>query len=105
MNQRATLCTALLLCWLFIILPRVQGSPLKRNIRCRCIKSHDVIPNVKSLQKLEVIPESSSCPHTEIIATVKRTQEQRCLNPNSKQIQDLLKLINKKRSKETSNGK
>ncbi|XP_036619475.1 C-X-C motif chemokine 10-like [Trichosurus vulpecula] len=105
MNLSATLRTALLLCWLLVILPRVQGSPLSRNVRCRCIKYHGTIPNVKSLQKLEVIPESSSCPHTEIIATMKKGQEQRCLNPNSKQIQDLLKLINKKRSKETSNQK
>ncbi|XP_068948083.1 C-X-C motif chemokine 10-like [Petaurus breviceps papuanus] len=104
MNQSATLRTALL-CGLLIILPRAQGSPLSRNIRCRCIEYHDVIPNVKSLQKLEIIPESSSCPHMEIIATMKRTREQRCLNPNSKKIQDLLQLINKKRSKETSKQK
>ncbi|XP_074130020.1 C-X-C motif chemokine 10-like [Sminthopsis crassicaudata] len=105
MNQNATLCTTLLFCWLLLIPPTIQGSPLSTIIHCRCIKSQGAIPNVKSLQKLEVIPASSSCPHTEIIATLKRTQEQRCLNPNSKQIKDLIKLINKKRSKEASNQK
>ncbi|XP_043828503.1 C-X-C motif chemokine 10 [Dromiciops gliroides] len=105
MNQSAVLRTILLLCWLLILLPRIQGTPLSRNIRCRCIKFHDGAFHVKSLQKLEVIPQSSSCPHTEIIATMKRTQEQRCLNPDSKKMQDLLKLINKNRSKRTSNQK
>ncbi|XP_003772923.2 C-X-C motif chemokine 10 [Sarcophilus harrisii] len=105
MNQNAALCITLLFCWLLLIPPTTQGSPLSRNIRCRCIKSHGVVPNVKSLQKLEVIPASSSCPHIEIIATMKRTQEQRCLNPDSKKINDLIKLINKKRSKEVSNHK
>ncbi|XP_056659270.1 C-X-C motif chemokine 10-like [Monodelphis domestica] len=102
MKQSTILRTIFLLCWILIILPRVQGSPLLRNIRCRCIKSYDAVPNVKVLQKLEVIPQSSSCSHTEIIATIKRTQEQRCLNPDSKQIQNLIKLINNKRSTETS---
>ncbi|XP_044537103.1 C-X-C motif chemokine 10 [Gracilinanus agilis] len=102
MKQSTVLRTTFLLCWILIILPRVQGSPLSRNIRCRCIKSHDAVPHVKFLEKLEVIPQSSSCPRTEIIATIKRTREQRCLNPDSKQIQNLIKLINKKRSTETS---
>ncbi|XP_051823568.1 C-X-C motif chemokine 10-like [Antechinus flavipes] len=105
MNQNAILCITLLFCWLLLIPPKTQGSPLTRNIRCRCIKSHGVIPNVKSLQKLEIIPASSSCPHTEIIATMKRTQEQRCLNPDSKKIKDLIKFINKKKSRDASNQK
>ncbi|XP_074084573.1 C-X-C motif chemokine 10-like [Macrotis lagotis] len=105
MKQSATLCTALLLCCLLIILPRIQGSPLFKNIRCQCIKFHDIIPHVKYLEKLEVIPAGSSCGRTEIIVTLKRTKEQRCLNPDSVHMKNLIKSIKVTRPKETSNQK
>uniref|UniRef100_A0A8C4VT32 Chemokine interleukin-8-like domain-containing protein n=1 Tax=Gopherus evgoodei TaxID=1825980 RepID=A0A8C4VT32_9SAUR len=50
-----------------------------------------------SLGKMEVIPKSSSCDHVEIIATLKPTGEQRCLNPNSKWVRKMVTALVKKR--------
>ncbi|KAI4572284.1 hypothetical protein MJT46_005352 [Ovis ammon polii x Ovis aries] len=75
----------------------VQGIPLSRNTRCTCIEISNGSVNPRSLEKLELIPASQSCPRVEIIATMKRNGEKRCLNPESKTIKNLLKAINKQR--------
>lgn len=43
------------------------GIPLFRTTRCVCIEISDQPVNPKSLEKLEVIPASQSCPHVEIM--------------------------------------
>ncbi|TEA09905.1 hypothetical protein DBR06_SOUSAS12110016 [Sousa chinensis] len=68
-----------------------------RTTRCTCIKISDRPVNPRSLEKLEVIPASQSCPRVEIIATMKKNGEKRCLNPESKTIKNLLKAISKER--------
>uniref|UniRef100_A0A673VGL9 C-X-C motif chemokine n=1 Tax=Suricata suricatta TaxID=37032 RepID=A0A673VGL9_SURSU len=75
------------------------GIPLSRTPRCTCIKISDRSINPRSLEKLEVIPASQSCPRVEIIATMKKNGEKRCLNPDSKTIKNLVKAISKERSK------
>ncbi|XP_057585143.1 C-X-C motif chemokine 10 [Hippopotamus amphibius kiboko] len=95
MNQSAVL----IFCLILLTLSGTQGIPLSRTTRCACIKISDRPVNPKSLEKLEVIPASQSCPRVEIIATMKKNGEKRCLNPESKTIKNLLKAINKERSK------
>ncbi|XP_040093035.1 C-X-C motif chemokine 10 [Oryx dammah] len=82
-----------------ILLTLSRGIPLSRNIRCTCIEISNGSVNPRSLEKLELIPASQSCPRVEIIATMKRNGEKRCLNPQSKTIKNLLKAINKQRTK------
>ncbi|XP_006079228.1 C-X-C motif chemokine 10 isoform X2 [Bubalus kerabau] len=82
-----------------ILLTLSQGIPLSRNTRCSCIEISNGSVNPRSLEKLEVIPASQSCPRVEIIATMKKNGEKRCLNPESKTIKNLLKAINKQRTK------
>uniref|UniRef100_A0A8C4VUQ8 Chemokine interleukin-8-like domain-containing protein n=1 Tax=Gopherus evgoodei TaxID=1825980 RepID=A0A8C4VUQ8_9SAUR len=67
--------------------------------RCSCIdKGSDFIQQKqKALGKIEVIPKSSSCDHVEIIATLKPTGEQKCLNPNSKWVRKMVTALVKKR--------
>ncbi|XP_069313670.1 C-X-C motif chemokine 10 [Eulemur rufifrons] len=95
MNQSAVL----IFCLIFLSLSGTQGMPLSRTVRCTCIKisNQPVIP--RSLEKLEIIPASQSCPHVEIIATMKKKGEKRCLNPESKAIKNLLKAVSKEKSK------
>ncbi|XP_006754616.1 PREDICTED: C-X-C motif chemokine 10 [Myotis davidii] len=95
MNQRAVL----IFCLILLTLSETQGIPLNRTTRCSCIKISNQPVNPRSLEKLEMIPASPSCPRVEIIATMKKNGEKICLNPESKIIKNILKAINKKRSK------
>ncbi|NP_001108412.1 C-X-C motif chemokine 10 [Equus przewalskii] len=95
MNQSAVL----ILCLIFLTLSGTQGIPLSRTARCTCINISDRPIPPRSLEKLEMIPASQSCQRVEIIATMKKNGEKRCLNPESKTVKNLLKAISKQRSK------
>ncbi|XP_037385727.1 C-X-C motif chemokine 10 [Talpa occidentalis] len=88
----------LILCLIFLTLNGTQGIPLSRTIRCSCIKSSDGPVPLRLLEKLEMIPASQSCPDVEIIVTMKKTGEKRCLNPRSKQVKNLLNAFRMKKS-------
>ncbi|XP_031246877.1 C-X-C motif chemokine 10 [Mastomys coucha] len=90
---------AVILCLVLLSLSRTQGIPLARTVRCTCINIDDRPVKPRALGKLEIIPASLSCPHVEIIATMKKNNEQRCLNPESEAIKSLLKVVSQKRSK------
>ncbi|XP_023563455.1 C-X-C motif chemokine 10 [Octodon degus] len=94
--------TVLIFCLIFLTLSGTQGIPLSRTIRCTCIEISTQPVNLRSFQKLEIIPASQSCPHVEIIATLKKNGEKTCLNPKSKVIANLLKAARKDRSKRSS---
>ncbi|XP_062055195.1 C-X-C motif chemokine 10 [Lepus europaeus] len=98
MNQSAIL----IFCLIFLTLSGTKGMPLSRTVRCTCIKISNKPVNPRSLEKLEIIPASQSCAHIEIIATMKKDGEKRCLNPESKAIKNLLKAVSKERSKRSS---
>ncbi|KAM9678547.1 C-X-C motif chemokine 10 [Trichechus inunguis] len=95
MDQRAIL----LFCLILLTLSGTKGIPLSRTTRCTCIEISDRPVNPRSLEKLEMIPASLSCPRAEIIATMKKNGEKRCLNPESKNVKNILKAISKERSK------
>ncbi|XP_052054155.1 C-X-C motif chemokine 10 [Apodemus sylvaticus] len=92
--------TAVIFCLMLLSLSGTQGIPLARTVRCTCITIDDRSVKPRALEKLEIIPASLSCPHVEIIATMKKTDEKRCLNPESEAIKNLLKkAVSQKRSK------
>ncbi|XP_036899209.1 C-X-C motif chemokine 10-like [Sturnira hondurensis] len=95
MNQSALL----IFCLILSTLSEVQGIPLSRTTRHTCISISAKPVNPNSLEKLEMTSVSQSCPHVEIIAKMKKNQEKRCLNPESKIIKSVLKALSKKRSK------
>ncbi|XP_019576051.1 C-X-C motif chemokine 10 [Rhinolophus sinicus] len=98
MNQSAVL----IFCLIILTLSGTQGMPLSRSTRCLCITRSDKPVNPRSLEKLEVIPRSPSCPHVEIIVTMKKGKKQKCLNPESKTTENLLKALSKERSKRST---
>ncbi|ELW70489.1 C-X-C motif chemokine 10 [Tupaia chinensis] len=87
----------LLFCLIFLALSGTQGVPLSRTVRCTCITISNKFVHPKALEKLEIIPASQSCPRVEIIATMKKNAEKRCLDPESKAIKNLLKAVSKER--------
>ncbi|KAM5271765.1 C-X-C motif chemokine 10 [Ctenodactylus gundi] len=82
-------------CLMLLALSMTQGIPHTRIVRCTCITISSQPVNPKALEKLEIIPASSSCPQVEIIATMKKSGKKRCLNPESKSIKNLLKAVSK----------
>ncbi|XP_008565516.1 PREDICTED: C-X-C motif chemokine 10 [Galeopterus variegatus] len=94
MNQSPVL----IFCIILLTLNGTKGVPLSRTIRCTCINIINQPVNLRSLEKLEIISASQSCPRVEIIATMKKNGEKRCLNPESKAIKNLLKAVSKQRS-------
>ncbi|XP_004596284.1 C-X-C motif chemokine 10 [Ochotona princeps] len=85
-------------CLILVAVSWTNGMPLSRTVRCTCIKIHNKPINPRLLEKLEIIPANQLCP-LEIIATMKKNGEKRCLNPESKAIKNLLKAARKQRSK------
>ncbi|KAL1789651.1 C-X-C motif chemokine 10 [Sigmodon hispidus] len=86
----------LVFCLILLSLSGTQGIPHSRTVRCFCNKTEDRLLRPRALEKLEIIPASLSCPRMEIIATMKKTEKKRCLNPESAAIKNLLKEISRK---------
>ncbi|XP_066240960.1 C-X-C motif chemokine 10 [Saccopteryx leptura] len=99
MNQSAVFIFCLML---LLTLSGAQGIPLSRTTRCSCITISDKPVNPRSLEKLEMIPASQSCPHVEIIVTMKKNRGKRCLNPESKLVKNILKSFSKRSSTRSS---
>ncbi|XP_025945945.1 C-X-C motif chemokine 10-like [Apteryx rowi] len=80
----------------FVLVSKIQASLAPYRGHCLCIdKGYNVVPT-RMLKKIEVFPESSSCEHLEIIATLKPSRERRCLNPEAKHVKMMMKHLLKK---------
>ncbi|XP_037386401.1 C-X-C motif chemokine 9 [Talpa occidentalis] len=81
----------LLLDIIFLILIGVQGTPIRRRGRCLCITTSNggdiYLKSIKDINQYDPTP---SCEKTEIIAIMKNGH-QTCLNPDSKDAQNLIK--------------
>uniref|UniRef100_F7EHS9 C-X-C motif chemokine n=1 Tax=Ornithorhynchus anatinus TaxID=9258 RepID=F7EHS9_ORNAN len=73
-----------------------SGSPLHGPGRCRCLENSSKFIHPNALAKLEFLPKSSSCSNNEVIATLKKSKEEICLNPDSRNVKKLLDTILKK---------
>lgn len=71
----------------FLVITEGMGVEL----HCRCIKTESK-PIGRHIEKVELIPPNSHCEETEIIATLKRTSEKVCLDPEAPWVK---KVINK----------
>ncbi|XP_038614674.1 C-X-C motif chemokine 10-like [Tachyglossus aculeatus] len=75
----------------------VRGLPLLGPGRCRCLENSTYFIHPNALAKLEFLPKSSSCGKNEVIATLKKSKEEICLNPDSRDVKKLLDTILKKK--------
>ncbi|XP_041128824.1 C-X-C motif chemokine 10-like [Polyodon spathula] len=83
----------------FVLCAAVEGTSLYGKGRCICLKNGDDFVRGRNIVKLEVIPKSPMCDRLEIIVTMKGTAEQRCLNPQSKFVQNLVSTLRTRYSK------
>ncbi|KYO25907.1 C-X-C motif chemokine 10 isoform X1 [Alligator mississippiensis] len=81
---------ALVLCSVLLLTAEIQG-------RCLCTTKGSDFVHPKSLQKLDMYPKSPSCEYIEIIATLKGSGQQKCLNPDSKLVKKMVQNLIKKR--------
>ncbi|XP_037554213.1 C-X-C motif chemokine 10-like [Nematolebias whitei] len=66
-------------------------------LHCRCIKTESR-PIGRHIEKVELIPANSHCDELEIIATMKKTGDEVCLNPEALWVQKVIeKIVSSKR--------
>ncbi|XP_029299459.1 permeability factor 2 [Cottoperca gobio] len=82
---------------LLAFLAASEGS-LGVELHCRCIQTESKRIG-RHIEKVELIPANSHCDETEIIATLKNTGQEVCLNPKAPWVQKVIKKImsNKRR--------
>uniref|UniRef100_A0A671RIM8 C-X-C motif chemokine 10-like n=2 Tax=Sinocyclocheilus anshuiensis TaxID=1608454 RepID=A0A671RIM8_9TELE len=72
-----------------LLATEVQGQKFSKG-RCFCADKGVNVVLLKNIEKVEIIPPSPSCGKQEIIVNLKST-ERKCLNPESKFTQNLIK--------------
>ncbi|XP_067413478.1 C-X-C motif chemokine 11-like [Emydura macquarii macquarii] len=63
----------------------VQGMPTSSKGRCLCTGPGVLAVHPKHITKVEIFEQSSSCEQVEVIVTLKRSGQRKCLNSTSKQ--------------------
>nr|XP_061791436.1 interleukin-8-like [Nerophis lumbriciformis] len=64
-------------------------------LHCRCIQTESR-PIGRHIEKVELIPANSHCEETEIIATIKKTGQEVCLDPEAPWVKRVIDKILKK---------
>ncbi|KAI1904678.1 hypothetical protein AGOR_G00008170 [Albula goreensis] len=80
----------LLACLLFV---HVKGMVISPRGRCQCIDRGVKFIPPKQIEKIEVFSPSTSCKDVEIIATMKISGDQMCLDPDSQFAKNLIKKL------------
>nr|ADK35757.1 interleukin-8 [Oplegnathus fasciatus]AHC69385.1 interleukin-8 [Oplegnathus fasciatus] len=71
---------------------------LGMEMHCRCIQTESK-PIGRHIGKVELIPANSHCEETEIIATLKKTGQEVCLDPEAPWVKKVIKAIMNNRSR------
>ncbi|XP_061627277.1 interleukin-8-like isoform X1 [Phyllopteryx taeniolatus] len=61
-------------------------------LHCRCIQTESR-PIGRHIEKVELIPANSHCEETEIIATLKKTGQEVCLDPHARWVTRVIERI------------
>uniref|UniRef100_A0A667Y884 Interleukin-8-like n=1 Tax=Myripristis murdjan TaxID=586833 RepID=A0A667Y884_9TELE len=69
-----------------------EGKSLGVELHCRCIQTESR-PIGRHIEKVELIPANSHCEETEIIATLKRTGQEVCLDPEAPWVKKVIERI------------
>uniref|UniRef100_G3NAA6 Chemokine interleukin-8-like domain-containing protein n=1 Tax=Gasterosteus aculeatus TaxID=69293 RepID=G3NAA6_GASAC len=90
--------TALILFSSFLrIILRMSLRSLGVEQHCRCIQTESKII-LRYIEKVELITANSHCDEAEIIATLKKTGQQVCLNPEAPWVKKVIQRILAKRA-------
>nr|CAD97422.2 interleukin-8 [Melanogrammus aeglefinus] len=77
---------------LLVLLSITEGKSLRglgMELRCRCIQTESR-PIGRHIGKMEIIPANSHCEESEIIATLKRTGQEVCLDGEAPWVKRLI---------------
>ncbi|XP_072318884.1 interleukin-8-like [Eucyclogobius newberryi] len=77
---------------LLVFLSTSEGVSLGVELHCRCILTESK-PIGRHIEKVELIPANSHCEETEIIATMKKTGQKVCLDPEAPWVKRVIKMI------------
>ncbi|XP_071385744.1 interleukin-8 [Centroberyx affinis] len=80
---------------LLAFLAITEGMSLRSlgvELHCRCIQTESR-PIGRHIEKVELIPANSHCEETEIIATLKKTGQEVCLDPEAPWVSRVIKKI------------
>ncbi|KAJ8404530.1 hypothetical protein AAFF_G00337970 [Aldrovandia affinis] len=77
----------------------VKGMAITSKGRCNCMDAGVNFIKPKQIEKIEVYSPSLSCQKMEIIVTLKKSGEQRCLNPESWFAKNFIRKAAQKRSR------
>ncbi|KAF7666236.1 hypothetical protein LDENG_00114700 [Lucifuga dentata] len=80
---------------LLAFLTIAEGMTLRSlgvELHCRCIQTESK-PIGRHIEKVELIPANSHCEETEIIATLKKTGQEVCLDPEAPWVKRVIEKI------------
>ncbi|XP_040276388.1 C-X-C motif chemokine 10-like [Bufo gargarizans] len=78
-----------IICAVLLSATLIQGAVLPQGNRCKCTKVSTKL-NIKTMEKLEIYPRSSTCENVEYIATFKKRTIPICVSPDLKEVKALL---------------
>uniref|UniRef100_A0A8C6UMW2 Chemokine interleukin-8-like domain-containing protein n=1 Tax=Neogobius melanostomus TaxID=47308 RepID=A0A8C6UMW2_9GOBI len=82
---------------LIVFLATSEGMSLGVELHCRCILTESKHIG-RHIAKVELIPANSHCEETEIIATLKNTGQEVCLDPEAPWVKKVIqKILSSKR--------
>uniref|UniRef100_A0A8C9SBD7 C-X-C motif chemokine n=1 Tax=Scleropages formosus TaxID=113540 RepID=A0A8C9SBD7_SCLFO len=89
--QKKTMRSAVVLLLTCMLLAYVKGVAIAPKGRCLCMDGGvNFIPH-RNIANINIYHPSSACNHMEIIVTLKDVAEKKCLNPESRFAQNLIK--------------
>ncbi|XP_053193565.1 permeability factor 2-like [Scomber japonicus] len=98
MSCRVTVTAVMVLLCLLATSEGMSLRSLGVELHCRCIMTERK-PIGRHIEKVELIPANSHCEETEIIATLKKTGQEVCLDPEAPWVKKVIQKImsNKRR--------
>lgn len=97
MSSKVTVTAVVVLLCLLATSEVMSLTSLGVELHCRCIMTESK-PIGRHIQKVELIPANSHCEETEIIATLKKTSQEVCLDPEAPWVKKVIKKILSNRS-------
>ncbi|XP_070683736.1 interleukin-8 [Pempheris klunzingeri] len=92
MSSRVIVASIVVLLAFLAISEGMSLRSLGVELHCRCIQTESK-PIGRHIEKVELIPASSHCEETEIIATLKKTGQEVCLDPEAPWVKKVIKAI------------
>ncbi|XP_071779300.1 interleukin-8-like [Centroberyx gerrardi] len=97
MSSRVAVTSIVVLLAFLAVTEGMSLRSLGVELHCRCIQTESR-PIGRHIAKVELIPANSHCEETEIIATLKKTGQEVCLDPEAVWVKTVIaKILNNRR--------